>query len=313
VAGGWFRGSALLGSLALACSTDPGPSFTGEPLDPDQASIIAVDRFSPDAGVFRVRNAENGLPGPGEPIDFDALFLFQGFGPDGQRIRYYDLDVKSQLPSKLYSFSRDDEPLEGQLPVLAHVPGEQGYNDFVRVYDVAVPPDYRANSIRSEADLLQSRFLITPTDRIINRPVVPEGSSALLRSRGGSNATSRAWHGGQIAPAFTFESEVPSQDLGFGERAVNNSTIFVAFNINPDQPGGGPASGLRRESDSLQTHNVAQTLPGDPRYSPLWMVIMYDNGAFDSVQDEKTAAAAPVVARVPSPLIDCPIVEVVEP
>jgi hypothetical protein len=303
------RGWAL-SLLAAACSTDPAAPFDQEPLDPALASVIAVDRFSPDAGVLRVRSDDNGLPGAGEPIDFDALFLFRGFGPEGQHIRYYDLDIRSQVPAKLYTFSRDGEPVAGQLPVLARAPGEMGYNDFVRVFDVAVPSGYRANSIRSESDLLASRFLVSPTDRIINRPVVPEGSSAELRSRGGSNAIEYAWHGGEIAPAFVFEAQVPSQDIGFGERAVNISTIYVTFNVNPDQEGGGPATGPRMEPGGSQTHNVAETVPGDPLYSPLWMVIIYDNSAFAEVRDQQSARAAPVVARVPSPLIDCPIVEV---
>jgi hypothetical protein len=301
--------ATLLCCAASACSTDPDPSFDQPPLNPAFASVIEVDRFSPDAGVLRVRNADNGLPEAGEPIDFDTLFLFQGFGPDGQHIRYYDLDIHSQVPSRLYTFSSAGEPLVDQLPVLSHVPGEPGYNDFVRVFDVSVPRGYRANSIRSEADLMQARFLVTPTDRIINRPVVPDGSIAQLRYRGPSDI-SYGWHSGQLAPSFTFEGQVPSQDIGFGERAVNISTIYVSFKVNPDLEGGGPASGPRMEPDGKQTHNVVEAIPGDPLYSPLWMVIIYDNSAFDSVMDDESAEAAPVVARVTSPLIDCPVVEV---
>lgn len=309
--GGPWLAAALLLPAALACSSAPGPVFAGEPLDPALASVVRVDRFSPAAAQTWVRSDTNGLPAAGEPIDFDAPpFLVRGLGPTGQHLRYYDLDIHSQVPAKLYTFSSDGTPLPDQLPVLARIPGESGYNDFVRVFDVAVPPGYKANAIRSEADLLASHFLITPTDTIINLPVVPDGSSALLRARNGSTALESAWYDGQIARSLRFEAQVASQSIGYGERAVNISTIYIAYNINSNLPGGGPASGLRTEPGADQTHNVTDSVPGDPRYSPLWMIIIYDNAAFDRVEDDESAEDAPVVPGVFSPLINAPVVEV---
>jgi len=43
-----------------------------QPKDPDQAPIAAVDRFSDSAGTLLRRSADNHLPGPNEPIDFDT-------------------------------------------------------------------------------------------------------------------------------------------------------------------------------------------------------------------------------------------------
>jgi hypothetical protein len=308
--GPWWRMAALL-PAALACSTDPGPMFAGKPIDPARASMVQVDRFSAEAAQTWVRSDSNSLPAAGDPIDFDAPpFLVRGLGPKGQHLLYYDLDVRSQVPGKLYTFSAEGKPLPAQLPLLARIPGDSGYNDFVRVFDVAAPPGYEANAIRSEADLLASRFLITPTDTIINLPVVPDGSSALLRARNGSSALESAWYDGQIARALRFEAQVPSQSIGYGERAVDISSIYIAYNINSNLPGGGPASGLRTEAGSDQTHNVTDSVPGEPLYSPLWMIIIYDNAAFDRVEDDESAEDAPVVPGVFSPLLNAPVVEV---
>ena len=82
----------------------------------------------------------------------------------------------------------------------------------------------------------------------------------------------RAWYQGQVAKFFSFD-EAPLSGSN-----VPLSQIYVTFNINPDQPNGGPGSGFKAEPNSEQTHNVPATLPGDAGYSPLWLVAVYDNG-----------------------------------
>ena len=85
------------------------------------------------------------------------------------------------------------------------------------------------------------------------------------------------------------------------------SPIYVTFNVNPGEPNGGPGSGFRTEPDSQQTHNVPFTLPGDPGYSPLWLVAVYDNADFPSVHDRATALKAKVLAPGAA-TVNCPIV-----
>ena len=57
-----------------------------KPLDPDQAPIAAVDRFSDKAATIYMRTADDRLPGhlpgPNEPVDFDTgPFITQGLSP----------------------------------------------------------------------------------------------------------------------------------------------------------------------------------------------------------------------------------------
>jgi hypothetical protein len=87
------------------------------------------------------------------------------------------------------------------------------------------------------------------------------------------------------------------------------SPIYVTFNVNPDQPNGGPASGFRSEPNSPQTHNVPATLPGDAGYSPLWLVIVYDNADWPAVHNLDSALKAKVLAAGVA-TVNCPIVSI---
>src|SRR5437870_13832975 len=65
------------------------------------AEAIVIDRFSAAAGRLQVRTAANGLPGPGQPVDFDRPpFITQSWGPAGEVIRYYNFDVQPTTPAK---------------------------------------------------------------------------------------------------------------------------------------------------------------------------------------------------------------------
>ena len=76
-----------------------------KPLDPDQAPIAAVDRFSDKAATIYMRTADDRLsghiPGPNEPVDFDTgPFITQGLSPrTGKPVRYYNFDIQSTTPA----------------------------------------------------------------------------------------------------------------------------------------------------------------------------------------------------------------------
>ena len=197
----------------------------------------------------------------------------------------------------------EDKPVADQLEIIDTLPGEKGYNDFRQVWNVSVPKDYVANTITDSATLLDAGYKMEQTGTLRNMPVVPDKSKASMRLNGESAALHRAWYRGQISKFFSF-AEAPLAAAGAN---VPLSPIYVTFNVNPGEPNGGPGSGFRTEPDSKQTHNVPFTLPGDPGYSPLWLVAVYDNADFKSVHDRATALKAKVLAPGAA-TVNCPIV-----
>jgi hypothetical protein len=279
-----------------------------EPKDPGEADVVEVDRFSEDAARLMVRTDENGLPGPNEPVDFDmAPFITQGLGPEGQVVQYYNFDVQPTMPAPIYVLVRDGEdmPVEGQLNIVDVIPGDEDYNDFWQVTFVTVPEDYVANTYTSLEELEAMSFAMEGTEVLVNCPVVPDGSTAELRLGGEGNGLHEGWYKGDVVKYFTFE------EAALMGAAVPLSPIYVTFNINPDEDGGGPGSGFVMEDGSAQTHNVVATLPDDDDYSPLWLVNVYDNASFEDVSDLESALAADqLAAGVAS--VNCPVVSIEE-
>ena len=280
-----------------------------ESTNPAEAPRAEIDRFSEEAGTLLVRNEENGLPGPDEAIDFDqAPFITQGFGPDGETVEYYNFDVQSTAPAPIYAFvDENGDPVEEQLNVIGVIPGDDGYNDFWQVNHVVVPDSYEPNTITSVQGVTDSDYDVETTNVIKNCPVVPEGSTASKHFGDGNDEAPlvQGWYDGQVVDYFLFEED--SLETHDGE--VPLSPIYVSFNTNPGQDGGGPSSGFMTEDGSAQTHNVVATVPGDAAYSPLWMVNVYDNADFSDVADLSSATSANILAEGAA-TVNCPIVSV---
>jgi hypothetical protein len=284
--------------------------------DPNTAPKATVDRFSEDAGTLFVRDGSNGLPGAGAPIDFDqAPFITQGLSADGDVARYYNFDVQPLQSAPIFALFREGEssPVSGQLNIIDVIPGDDGYNDFWHVHKVTVPEDYEANTVTSVQEIMDNGYTIEKTNMLVNCPVVPEGSTADLRYNSSeSTELVRGWYKDQVVFYFTFaEKEITVDIPAQGHPIVPISEILVTFNINPGEEGGGPPSGFLMEGTTAQTHNVVQTVPDDPDYSPLWDVDIYDNADFNDVFDWETAQQATVLAEGAA-LVNCPIVSLEE-
>lgn len=300
-----MRTAALLCLLPLAACGDD--ASTPDTLDPDTAPRAEVDRFSAEAGTLMVRDGANGLPAANAPIAFDqAPFITRGLGPDGEEVRYYNFDVQPVEPAPIYVLFRDgeDAPVDGQLNVLGVKPGDPGYNDFWQVTKVTVPADYVANEVTSVAEIFDAGYPTEALDTIVNCPVVPDGSTATLRHGGGDAGLVRGWYDDQVVFYFHFGEASLAPVNG----AVPTSPIYVTFNVNPDEGGGGPPSGFVTEPGTDQTHNVIATVPGDAGYSPLWAVNIYDNADFDAVADLASAQAATILAEYVA-MVNCPVVD----
>ncbi|AFO57357.1 hypothetical protein [Natrinema sp. J7-2] len=284
---------------------------TGDVTDPGDAPRTRIDRFSDAAGTLMVRSDANELPEPNEPIDFDQKpFVTEGFGPDGEMVTYYNFDVQPTTPAPIYALFREGEetPLEDQRNIIDVIPGDEGYNDFWHVHEVTVPADYEANTATSVQDLQDGGYDITATDVLKNCPVVPDGSTASLRHGEGDTGLVEGWYEGQIVSYFLFE-ETP---LTVTDGSVPVSPIYVTFNENPGEDGGGPPSGFVTEDGGDRTHNVVATVPNDDGYSPLWSINVYDNADFASVSDLESATAATLLESDVA-TVNCPVVSVGTP
>lgn len=276
---------AVLGVGAAGCAEE----VTGK--DPRTAERAPIDRFSAAAGTLMVRTAANGLPGPNEAIDVDARFVVRGLGPAGQRVTMYEFDVKPRAPAPIYVFFAEGKssPVKGQKNVVTVIPGDAGYNDLWQVVRVAVPADYVANSVTSFDEIEAAGHALTVTDELVNCPVVPEGSVARVRLAADDYVElTQGWYGGRIIQYFHFGE----RRLVAAGGQVPASSIYVAYAVNPGEPGGGVEAGYAVESGSAQTHNVVAAVPADASYSPLWSVNVYDQAAFAGVTDLATAMAA---------------------
>jgi hypothetical protein len=299
-------------ALATGCSGDdygpiPGPNPV--PYDPETAPRVAVDRFSAEAGTLFDRTGQIGLPAPNAPIDFDLPpFRVTGFGPNGEVVTYYLLDTTSETPANLYVFFRagTDELVAGQLPVIDQLPGDAGYSDFRRVVRVIVPADYVANTIASLQAIQTALFPLEPTEQVINYPVVPAGSTADLRVNGNTQLL-QGWYRNQVFFYFAFTERLLTLPVGNG---FEPRPLFVSFNINPGEAGGGFPSGFRGELGSLQTHNVLSFLPDQADYAPFWLLIAYDRADFDDVIDLATAQEAEILTALQ--VVNSPVVDIEE-
>ena len=293
--------------VLVSCSKDK--KNNPQPNNPDTAEKVSVDRFSATAGNLFKRNATNGLPPANAPINFDqGAFITKGLGPGGQKVEYYNFDLMTTTPAPIYVFFKINQasPVPGQLNVINVIPGDAGYNDFWRVFKVTVPDDYIANTISSADEVSNSGYPIEATNALVNCPVVPEGSTASKRLINEPSSLIRGWYKRKVVYYFTFgEKNLTTTSNSL----VPTSPIYVAFNINPDQPNGGPASGFKTEPGTDQTHNVIATLASDAGYSPLWTVIAYNNNNFTNVSNLSTAASSNII--VPNAgNVNCPLVNI---
>jgi len=288
-------------------SSSPSPVA----LNPSTAPVVSVDRFSSAAGMLQVRTATNGLPAANAPVDFDkAPFITQGYTPTGQVTLYYNFDLQPTTPAPIYVLykSGDTASVKGQLNIINVLPGSAGYNDFWLVYKVTVPGNYVANTVTSYSEIISNKYPITPTTTIVNCPVVPAGSTASKRFNSTeSTGLIQGWYKDSIVNYFTF-AEKPILTTTSGGQ-VPLSPIYVTFNINPGEANGGPSSGFKTDNTSVQTHNVIATIPTDAAYSPLWMVDVYNNDAFDSVSNLSTVKSVQILAAGAGN-VNCPVVSI---
>src|ERR1043166_1117041 len=98
---------SYLAVLALAGCTDSESMNAANPKDPATAEKVSVDRFTDQAAMLQRRSAAPALPGPNQPIDFDqGPFITHGYGPGGEKVTYYNFDIRTTVPAPIYVLFR---------------------------------------------------------------------------------------------------------------------------------------------------------------------------------------------------------------
>lgn len=291
-----------LSTGALAACGDSTSRNTNINLAPK----VSVDRFSDAVATLFKRSANSALPIANAAIAFDsAPFITKGLGPTGAHVVYYNFDAQSTTPDDIYVFfDSKGTKVPGQNNVIPTVPGDTGYNDFWRVSKVTVPSGYQPNVLQSEAEIIASGYPIVRTDVIVNCPVVPFGSTAnRSKTAGVASALTLGWYKGQAVAYFNFDEAT----LTAIKDQVPTDDIYVMFNIDPGQIGGGPASGFKTETGTDQTHNVLASVPGAADYSPLWAVSFISNVNFSAVTN--LTSAETFTRKSVGANVNCPVVQ----
>ena len=296
--------------LVFFCAACGRESPYPDAVDPVAAPTVAVDRFGDGYAtmfkrsdpVFNPSVLADIIPGPNEPIDYDADFTVKSLGPDGQKVVYYALDIAPHTPARAFVvLDGNGAPIPEQLPVLEKIPGDEGYNDFVLLSEVFTGDRYEANQLTSavaiEDAAAKGTVVVRSTTHVANWPVVPAGTSATKSFDGAPVSGFRAWRNGEIVHHLQFETALPlTQD-----DRVPTAYVTVIFENGMD-----PSEGFAAEPDG-QTHNVFDTVPGDEYYSSYWKHNVGKRDGFDSVHD--WASAQENLEGAIDVIVNCPIVE----
>jgi hypothetical protein len=252
---------------------------------PDYLPMVTIDRFS-DSAVFYRRSDNPKLPDPGEPIDFDRLFLHRGLGPNQESIEFYNFDARSKTPAKVYVIvDRRGDRIEQQLPIFDEIPGGAGYNDLRRVIEVQIADaGFQPNSLTSLADIQAAGAETTATEQIMNCVIVPDGSSANLRfDPTDAVGLHDGWYRDQIVRYLLFENPASRATVEFGGQEISAPVMYAFFENDRD-----PSSGFATD-DLESTHNVVTRLPEQEGYSPLWALRVFKLSVFDRVSSVGSA------------------------
>jgi hypothetical protein len=88
-------------------------------------------------------------------FDDDRVAKGNKVAQEYQLVHAVELDDDDKLKG-----GKEPEAVEGQLNIYDSVPGMEKYSPLWQFNDVVVPGDYRANTLRSEADCLASGYPI---------------------------------------------------------------------------------------------------------------------------------------------------------
>jgi hypothetical protein len=215
----------------------------------------------------------------------------------GDEVEYYDFGMNSTTSGStvatapIYVFvtgtNADGSPqfVEGQHNIVDVLPDETGYSDLWQVMLVTVPEDYEPDSVKSKADIDAEGFDITPTDMLVNCPIVPAGSTLE-----GGEPLVQGWYKGQ--PVFY-------PDFGMNAAVAIPIYAFIT-GMNAD----GSPQFLEGQN------NIIDAVPSDTGYSAFWrvsLVTVPENYAPNSITSAAEVVSSGYEITETDLVVNCPV------
>lgn len=214
-------------------------------------------------------------------------------------VRYYDFGMRSAvsgstvIPAPIWAFitGMDDAGnpvfVEGQHNVVDVAPGDAGYSDLWEVRLVMAPADYKADSIRSKAEVEASGYEVAPAGLFVNCPIVDEGTTLE-----GGEPLVQGWYKGK---------EVYYPDFGPNPPAAIPIWAFIT---------GMDTAGNPQFVEGQ--HNVIDSVPDDAGYSAFWrvnLVTVATGYVANSIQSAAAVGASGFSVEQTGLVVNCPVVE----
>ncbi len=218
----------------------------------------------------------------------------------GKEVKYYDFGMNTKLASAssaavgsapLYAFitgkNADGTPklVAGQHNIVTVKPGDAGYSDLWQVNMVTVPESYKADTVKSKADIDKGGYAVTATEMLVNCPIVPAGA----KLEGGEKII-QGWLNG---------AEVFYPDFGANLPVAIPIWAFITGLDDKGMP-----------KFVKDQKNIIDAVPKDAGYSAFWQVNMvtvpadYKANALKSAEDVTRSGYKIAPTQL---LVNCPV------
>ena len=251
-----------------------------------------------DDGAMTGEGMDDGSMSDDAMMGGQELPLVSGWYRD-QPVRYYDFGMNSATnggavataPIYVFVHGMDAEGnprfVEGQHNIVDVRPGDTGYSDLWQVMLVTVPEDYTPDSITSVGQLMGMGYEITPTDMLVNCPIVEDGTTLE-----GGEALVQGWYRGE---------EVYYPDFGLNPAAAIPIWAFIT---------GMDSEGAPQFVEGQQ--NVIDAVPTDAGYSAFWrvnLVVVPEGYVPNSVRSRADLDAMGYEVVQTGMVVNCPVTE----
>lgn len=214
-----------------------------------------------------------------------------------KEVKYYDFGDKTKLAGAgvatapifvLIKGKKADgmpDPVEGQHNIVDVEPGEAGYSDLWQMNFVTVPADYKADTVKSLADITKAGYKTEPQQAFVNCPIVAKGTT---------------FEGGEkLVQGWSKGKEVFYPDFGLNAPSALPIWVFITGTDDKGMP-----------KFVKDQKNIIDLVPKDAGYSAFWQVNMVT--VPESYQANSAQSAADVVkggfkVAATQTLVNCPV------